>query len=404
MQSSPVASTISEPLLLKQYKLLGAIIDAPWATRLDHKISRHVIDRYYAKFGNARVALRYLEKATGAKRTNIIASLRRITKNGVIKIIRQGIGTRPTEYDLNFDFAVKRPSGPVDGTSTSGLVDGTPTGLVDGTSKAASGPSDGTESYLRNMSTDMLTVSRNECTPAVPTAPPVCGLEAATAATAVDPKAEPVRFEELWAAFPRKHQRAKARAAYDKLAPNEALHADLVAAATALAAHHEKNGTERKWWKHMHTWLDQECYLEDLPQPYENPKEAAIARAKQNGPRKANKAISTTKVTGLSPKTPIGRHTVKIVASELLGVAFDAERLMRFSYRIEDTENEGKEFSHSFKIASADEAAQTEGRSIFADLRRVTGIDQPEDTCDLHGIALRAIVGPMGHIRYEALL
>lgn len=395
-----VPSAATEPLLLKQYKLLGALIDAPWATRLDHKIGRHVIERYYAKFGNARASLRYLEIATGAKRTNIIESLRRITENGVIKIIRQGIGTRPTEYDLNFDFASKSPSGPPDGTSTSGPVDGTPTGPVDGTSTASRGPPDGTESYLRNMSTDMLTVSRNEDTHAVPTAPPVPGLEADTAATAWDPEAQPVRFEELWAAFPRKHKRSEAKAAYTALAPNEALHAALVAAATALAAHHEKNGTDKKWFKHMHTWLAQECYLEDLPEPYENPKEAAIARAKQNGPSKASKAAPATKDLGLSPKTPIGRHKVKIIGSEILGGSFDPEIRMRFSYRVQNGDNEGKEFCHTFKCISADESAQTEGQSFYADLRQVTGVLHPDDTSDLHDIPLVAIVGPMGRIEY----
>jgi hypothetical protein len=127
MKQSPAAtSAATEPVLLKQYKLLGAIIDAPWATRLDHKITRHVIERYFAKFGNSRASLRYLEKATGAKRTKIIESLRRIIDNGVISVIRQGIGTRPTEYDLNFDFASKTSSGPLEGTSTSGPLGGGP--------------------------------------------------------------------------------------------------------------------------------------------------------------------------------------------------------------------------------------------------------------------------------------
>ena len=67
-------SAITEPVLLKQYKLLGAVIDASWATRLDHKIARHVIDKFYVKFGNARASLRYLEVATGAKRNKIIPS------------------------------------------------------------------------------------------------------------------------------------------------------------------------------------------------------------------------------------------------------------------------------------------------------------------------------------------
>jgi hypothetical protein len=396
-------SAATEPVLLKQYKLLGALIDAPWATRLDHKIGRHVIERYYAKFGNARASLRYLEVATGANRTNIIESLRRITENGVIKIIRQGSGTRPTEYGPIFEFASKTLSGPVDGTSTSGPVDGTSRGPVDDTSSGSSGPVDGTQTYLRNMPTGMLTVSMNEDTQAVPTAPPVCGPEAATAETARDPEERPVGFEELWAAFPRKHQRSKAKAEYDKLAPNEALHANLVMAASALAAHHEKNGTEKKWWKHLHTWLAQECWLEDLPEPYENPKEAAIARTKQKGASKATKATSATKDTGLSPKTPLGRHKVKIVGSDIMGGSFDTERSMRFSYRIEEGGHEGKEFSHTFKYMSADENAQTNGQSIFADLRRVTGVLHPEDTSDLHEVPLLAIVGPMGRIEYASV-
>jgi hypothetical protein len=114
-----VVSTVTVPgSLLSQYKLLCAVIDAPWATRLDHKITRHVIERYWVKHGNARASLRYLEVATGATRTNIIESLRRVIDKGVFSIVRQDVGTRPTEYDLNFDFASKVPSGIAGDTST----------------------------------------------------------------------------------------------------------------------------------------------------------------------------------------------------------------------------------------------------------------------------------------------
>jgi len=401
MTNPIIAAAAKEPVLLKQYKLLGAVIDAPWATRLDHKIARHVIERYYSKFGNARASLRYLEVATGAERNKIIPSLRRIIENGVISVIRQGIGTRPTEYDLKFDFASKVPGGAPEGTSTSGTHEGTSSGAPEGTSKASSGAQEGTQTYLRNMPTGMLTVGMNEDAPAVPTAPPVSGLEADTAATAVDPKTESNPFEELWAVFPRKHHRAKARAAYKALAPSEHLHADLMTKAIALAAHYQKTATEKKWWKHMHTWLIEERYLEDLPEPYENPKQAAIARARERGPRKADTALA--KELGLSPKTPIGRHKVKIVGSEFPDNSNSAEVRMKFCYRIEDGNREGTEFSHTFKLVSNDESLQTEGQSIYADLRRATGIHQPEDTSDFHDISLLAIVGNMGRIQYEAL-
>jgi hypothetical protein len=402
MASLSTASVATEPVLLKQYKLLGAVIDAPWATRLDHKITRHVIERYYAKFGNSRASLRYLEKATGAERNKIIPSLRRIIENGVITVIRQGIGTRPTEYDLNFEFGKKVSSGAQEGTSTSGALEGTSSGSPEGTSTGASGAREGTQTYLRNMPTGMLTVGMNEDTPAVPTAPPVSGLEADTAATAVDPKAQPNLFEELWAVFPRKHHRAKARAAYKALAPDSDLHANLTASAIALAAHYEKTATEKKWWKHMHTWLVEERYLEDLPEPYENPKEAAIARARENGPRKAS-TKAPGKATGLSPRTPLGRHKAKIIGSEMPDDSGSPEQRFKFSYRIEDGDHEGTEFSHTFKMVSNDENLQTEGQSFFADLRKATGIIDPNDTSDFHDVSLRAIVTSMGRIEYAAL-
>jgi len=81
-----VSTAITPGSLLSQYKLLRAVIDAPWVTRLDMKITSHVIDRYWSKRGNARVSIGYLEVATGAKPTNIVESLRRIADKGVISV------------------------------------------------------------------------------------------------------------------------------------------------------------------------------------------------------------------------------------------------------------------------------------------------------------------------------
>lgn len=210
------------------------------------------------------------------------------------------------------------------------------------------------------------------------------------------------RFEQLWAIFPRKHQRAKARAAYEALAPSQELHADLLASAGAWATHYEKTATDKKWWKHMHTWLVEERYLEDLPEPYENPKEAAIAKARENGPRKAA-SKTPAKATGLSPKTPIGRHKVKIVGSEMPDDNGSPEQRFKFFYRIEDGGHEGKEFSHTFKYLSEDEDLQAEGQTFFADLRKATGITDPEDTSEFHDVSLLAVVTSMGRIEYASL-
>jgi hypothetical protein len=153
----------------------------------------------------------------------------------------------------------------------------------------------------------------------------------------------------------------------------------------------------------MHTWLTEERYLEDLPEPYENPKEAAIARARENGPRKAKRPKETGK-SGLSSRTPIGRHAVKIIGSEVTGGGFSEEAELQFHFRIESGDCEGTEFSHAFKFVSRDETAQFEGQSIYAQLRSATGVLEPNDTSDFHDRPLRAVVGPMGRISYETLL
>jgi hypothetical protein len=237
----------------------------------------------------------------------------------------------------------------------------------------------------------------------------VSGLEAHTAATAVDPKevAAPdlpvFGFEELWAAFPRKHDRSKAKAAYMALAPDSSLHDALVSKAIALAEHYQTNSTERKWWKHLHNWLAEERYLEDLPVPYENPKEAAIARKRENAPRKDN-TETPAKDVGLSAKTPQGRHKVTVVSSDLPDVAYGGpEFRMKFGFRIEEGEHEGKEFSHTFKTISENEALQMTGQSIYSNLRNATGVIDPDDTSDFHDKKLLAIVGKMGRIEYAPI-
>jgi hypothetical protein len=220
----------------------------------------------------------------------------------------------------------------------------------------------------------------------------------------VDPKKETNRFEELWAVFPRKHQRSKARAAYDMLAPNQVLHTQLLERAMAWAEHYETTGADKKWWKHLHTWLAQECYLEDLPEPYENLKDAAIARARESGLRKAaSKTPKAGKPVGLSAKTPIGRHKVTVIGSEMPDHPNNPEQKLRFTYRIEDGEHIGKEFTHTFQYLSEDPNVQAEGESIFADLRKATRKIDPSDTSDLHDLSLMAIVTTMGKVQYEAL-
>lgn len=124
--------------LLAKHTLLIRVIETDWATKLDHKVMAVLVERYMSAHRNSRASLRYLEKATKSTRTNVIASLRRLSDERVIWVVREGSGTRPTEFGLNFNF----PSGIVGGTSSSGIAGDTSTkmsGIVGDTSRGPAG-------------------------------------------------------------------------------------------------------------------------------------------------------------------------------------------------------------------------------------------------------------------------
>ncbi len=105
--------------------------------------------------------------------------------------------------------------------------------------------------------------------------PPLGGPDEPPAAPARDP------FDELWNAYGRKQERNKAKAEYQKLDPDATLHAKIVQAAVEWRAAYEAQGRPKKYWKYLHTWLAGECWLEDLPEPYENPKLANTTKRRQ---------------------------------------------------------------------------------------------------------------------------
>lgn len=256
--------------LLDQYHLLGAIIDTSWATRLDHKVARHIIDRYYPKHGNGRASLRYLERATGASRSNIIASVRRLAEQGAIALVRQGQGTRPSEFSLNFEFA---SSGTADNTTSShdpsGIVDVTSGGTADDTSSASSGTADVTESYLQNPAYKAeILIDRVD--PAAPTAPPLADGLAATAAgvTAVEECANTKpTFEALWRAYDHAKGKKEARAAWNDL-PEDTDLAAVIESASAWQQSWAAQGKPEAPRFTLARWLKDERYDEDAPKGF----------------------------------------------------------------------------------------------------------------------------------------
>ena len=323
--------------LLAQHKLLRAVIQSrEWANLSDVETADIIIDRYFPKHGNSRVSLSYLEQATGGKRERIVGSIRRLVKHGVIAVVRKGAGTRPTEYSLNFDYTPNPLVVPQMGTSSPSelVVPQMGTSVVPqwGTTTAASSPQNG-DLNLLTMPADKPAYVSNiinspGSSPRVPGVPPV------PARTPVGPKEG---FEALWDAYGVKSKRADAKHAYDTLAPDPETHDEIIAAAQMWCDHYAATETDPRWRKRLANWIKGECWLEDLPATYEDPKEAAIARAKERGPRAAKGQGSSG--TG---SAPIGRHVAKIVN---LGVVKDT---VIFRYQIVGGKHDGTEFEHSF--------------------------------------------------------
>lgn len=137
---------------LVKYRFIRALLYTRWSTALDHNVGMRIVERYKDEHGNGRVALRYLETGTGASRSSIIASLRRLVDKGAFTVVRQGSGTRPTEYLPVWDFASgsadHTSSGSADTTSTRGSAHETPSVGADTTARALRGSADNTESHL----------------------------------------------------------------------------------------------------------------------------------------------------------------------------------------------------------------------------------------------------------------
>lgn len=242
--------------LLAQHKLLLAIIATDWATRLDHKIAAILVERYYSKHQNARASLRFLAEAVHADRSNVIDSVRRLVARGPFWIVREGAGTRPTEYGLNFDFAL---SGGAATTSISGGAEATSSGGADATARASSGGAATTEFDLpspadkpadgkgRTLNSDAR--PRGDGLPATP----VGGAE---------------DFEKLWDAYGVKLERAKARAAFDKIAPSPEQLAEMMGAAHRWREGYFAQSRPAGYRKRLATWLVDECWLEMVPSPF----------------------------------------------------------------------------------------------------------------------------------------
>ncbi|PRH86918.1 hypothetical protein C5L14_16665 [Labrys okinawensis] len=389
--------------LLAQHKLMVAVNLSEWATRLDTKVATVVIEKYMRVHKNARVSLRYLEQATGATRPNIIASVRHLCAQGALAVLREGRGTRPTEYRLNFDYPIKSASGIVGDTSTSGIVHDTSCGIAGDTSSACSGIVSDTQTYLPSLPTGRRTGSRNP--EGEGTHAPASGDGAAVADAplpapppgARDPKKTESGFEQLWAAWGNKRDKHKAKAAYTNLKPAPELHERLVAQATAWTEAYARNGTEKRFQTSLGNWLDRERYDEDLPEAYVDAKDAAVSRSRANGKTKvSNPGARETGDAGHN--LPKGTNRFTVSAVEHVGSVFDA-----WAVKLTLTATTGQEFEHTFwPINNHDAGLMEEGQRINGALCRAVNNNFSTDFKDCIGRSVVATVGKGGRVDYTA--
>lgn len=372
--------TANPGTLLAQWWTLGAVLADRRTTGRHGAVAWVIIDRYMQKYGSGRASLRYIEKAAGISRHTVIKACRELVEWGYFDQ-HVGIGTRPTEYSPK--WLVVHPSTP--------LASGEPLCTTGGepicTTRIASGAPVCTENYLREPADEPASrVSRNQNTHAAPTAPLSDGLSATDAGTARDPASDP--FDTFFQSYPRKYQKPKARAAWDKLAPDADMAERIVDAAGRWAEHYQANPVDKKWIPAPANWLAGERFDEDLPSVYVDAKEAAIAKAKDK-PKKP--AVAVNDNAAPAPKR-VAKH-VEIDHVEIIEKASD-DKVMRL-YLIEPGTTDGAVDGVpagilEIVIESPSIKKQEEGQERLQRLATACGVYDVDsvDSLDLHRFTL----------------
>jgi|APCry1669192522_1035417.scaffolds.fasta_scaffold00562_5 hypothetical protein len=357
-----------------QWRLLGLVLRADWATGLDKSVAYEVVDNYRKERKDSRASLRYLEKATGATRSNIIASLRRLVEHGPFSVALQGGGTRPTAYALHFDKVAENASGIVGDTAS----DNGPGGIVGNTTvvsqaiplEDASGIVDNTESVLLVDGLQAGLLDRmNDCAAATP--PPVSGLSAATAET---PQEGKPTFESLWRAYDYAKGKKEARAAWNALPPDTNL-AAVIEAAKAWQASWAAQGKPDAPRYTLARWLKDERFDEDAPRGFQKVEKPAKPR-----PAKIHKPAQS------SHSFPAGETKLTIATAEVVQTETTSTLVLAA------TDDTGAEYSHSFAIECHKPDVQAAGQKELSEIVDAAGflfgIEDAKQLAGRHVVAL----------------
>lgn len=397
-----------------QWRIVGHVMRSAWATGIDKSVAYEIVDNYRKDKGNSRASLSYLQKATGADRKTVISSTRRLVEFGPFSVVRQGVGTRPTEYAIDFNLVSDQASsGAPTTTSENGNIERssgvhpTPASGIEPTTSGSSSGVDSTESVLHvdGLQADVRGKTDDDCAP--PSAPPTIGLEAIVADRAQG------GFEELWRAYhPIKGRDVKkiARAAYEKLAPDTDLHARMVESAGEWFDAWASQGNPTASRKTLAGWIADECY-ESLPPTAYKLKERKAKPAAKAKPVAANDNEAPPRqkpVQGpmpfsndVGPFTPTGRFLVEIVGSD---VADEDAFTTRVELHLRDANSQQShplEFTHTFYINHPSEFKQGRGQRFVEALKNCFDIGELDDTEDLHFRPVWATVTEQLGIHYE---
>jgi hypothetical protein len=204
---------------------------------------------------------------TGFSRRQVIRSVKHLREFGYIELFAKGtrgVGRRGRDgdkgrggnrYHLNLSLGCKKKT-TVNLEAKRGATDVTLNveicSVTDVTSNQKRGDTGVTHSYLQDgLTRDRPTVGmypKGEGTRGAASRPPPGA--GAPGATPRDPG-----FDEFWAAYPRKFQRPKAKAAFARIAPDAETHVQMVTAAQKLAAHIQANGGDISMCPYPENWL-----------------------------------------------------------------------------------------------------------------------------------------------------
>ncbi|QDB99772.1 hypothetical protein [Mesorhizobium sp. 8] len=360
--------------LLSQWWTLGAILTDNRTAGRHAAVAWVIIDRYIQKKGNGRASARYLAQATGMGTRHIVRACRELTEWGYFDQ-HTGSGTRPTEYTPKWLSVspMVHTKADVPSVSPMGNACVSPMGNATGSSVSPVGnesclpcrltkPADGEVGNIDTLE------------------PPASDGLTATAPGSRDPESA---FDRFWIVFPRKYQKPKARAAWDKLAPSPELAERIVEAAGRWAEHYREHPVDKKWIPTPANWLGGERYDEDLPEVYVDAKEAAIAKKRD----KARKADSESHVTGRQQPEERPMRVVDIVNVDFYEVS-TTHSIFTFTFA---ERGEVERWSHEIHINHPEQETQIDAQREFSRMLRALDVENVENEEQLKALSGRPI-------------